>query len=282
MSDPDALNVAPTGLVMSTTTLLASAGPALVTMALSVRSAPTLIVPAANVEVATERSLWRATVDDTVLVLLLATASVDVLLKIDRALESVEPPVAPAGTMKSTVKVAEPPEAMALGVVHLTGVPSTQSVDAWNVAPEGTGTLTTTVAASEGPAFATLTVMAMTEPALTLVGADDAASEMSLARATVVESAFVSSPVLAPGDESSDATVSVEVSDAPEATLEGTAKEMVKEEVAPTFTVPTEHVMGPLPVQVIDDDVYVVPSGTGTVTDVLPAADGPALPTVTV
>jgi hypothetical protein len=56
-SEPAGLKVAPLGLVMSTTTLLASAGPPFVTIALSVRSAPASTEAAVKADVMTDRSL---------------------------------------------------------------------------------------------------------------------------------------------------------------------------------------------------------------------------------
>lgn len=125
-SEPEALNVVPDGLATSTTTVLASDGPPLVTIAVTVTSAPALAV-LVMVDVVTERSAVRATVDVSAFESFVETRSVDAL-DTETVLERLVPADAAAGTAKFTVNDEEPPEAMLLAV-HVTGVPDVQPLD---------------------------------------------------------------------------------------------------------------------------------------------------------
>lgn len=190
---------------------------------------------------------------DTVFVLLAETKSVEELLEIASALDSVLPAVAPAGTRKLTLKVALLPTAMALVVVQMTGVPATQFVDGWNVVPEGTGTATATVSATDGPTLVASTAITSTAPAATAAGAAEPASEMSLSRVIVLVSVFVSLPAVP--SVTPFATDVAELRSVPGVAAAGTEKPIVKVLVPSAATVPTAHVKGPVPVQVTDDEV---------------------------
>lgn len=214
---------------MSTATAATSDGPLLATDAVTVTSSPALTgLPI--VEPSTDRSLARATVDVSAFVLFAEIASVDALPTLI-VLLSTAPEATDGLTRRFTVNELEAPDAIDVAV-QVTGVPAVQPAEVWKVVPAGTGTDTTTLAASAGPLFAAETVNASVAPAETEAGAEDADTDRSLDRVTLAVRVAVS-PVALASVESLDrvsAALSVFV---PAAVLAGTENETENVWLAP-------------------------------------------------